>query len=126
MAARRGGKNGSGRVRDVTVQILTSIRDEIRTMRTDLTAAIDRTNERLDQTNERLDQTNIRLDRANDRLDRVEHRLDLHGQALTKLIGEVRGMNERIDNVLTGAHRAEHEELRARLMSVEEKIALRR
>jgi chromosome segregation ATPase len=43
-------------VRDLTVEILKSIRDEIRATREDLGARIDQTNARLDQTNARLEQ----------------------------------------------------------------------
>jgi hypothetical protein len=52
---------------DLTIEILQGIRAEIRgtnaqleTLRTDLTARIDATNERLDATNERLDRTDRR------------------------------------------------------------------
>lgn len=45
---------------DVTVQILTEIRDEIRATKDEVRS----TNQRLDQTNQRLDQTNQRLDQT--------------------------------------------------------------
>jgi hypothetical protein len=62
--------------RDLTVEVLREIRDEMRGMRGEL----GKTNERLDQTNERLDQVNGRLDQTNSRLGRVEHGLvDLGG-----------------------------------------------
>jgi chromosome segregation ATPase len=69
--------------RDLTVEVLREIRDEMRGMRGDLgktNERLDQTNERLDQTNERLDQVNGRLDQTNSRLGRVEHGLvDLGG-----------------------------------------------
>jgi ABC-type transporter Mla subunit MlaD len=102
-------------VRDLTVEILKGIRDEIRhtnrgldnlradvdKLRTDLT-------ERLDQTNARLDQTNARLDQ--------------HEKVLVKLIGEVKTLNDRFDNFLTGAHGKEHDELRARIERIEQRL----
>lgn len=48
---------------DLTVEILKSIRDEVRG-----------TNTRLDQTNTRFDQMNVLLDQTNDRLEGLEHR----------------------------------------------------
>jgi chromosome segregation ATPase len=95
-------KNGTT---NVTVEILRGIRDEIRAMRTDV--------------NERLEGLGVRIDETNARLDQTNARLDVHEQALGKLVREVHTLNERMDNFLTGAHRQEHEELKARLDRLE-------
>jgi hypothetical protein len=98
--ASRKGKSGVG-VQDLTIEILKSIRDEIRTtntgienLRVDLTARIDQTNARLDQ----------------------------HERVLVKLIGEVHSLNDRFDNFLTGAHGKEHDELRSRIERIEGRL----
>ena len=54
---------------DLTVQILTDIRDRLDQTNTSLERLRSETNARLDQTNERLDQTNARLDHTNTRLE---------------------------------------------------------
>jgi cob(I)alamin adenosyltransferase len=59
---------------DITVEILTQIRDGITSI-----------NERLDTTNERLDTTNERLDGTNGRLDRVEQGLLDLGQFMRQI-----------------------------------------
>jgi two-component system CheB/CheR fusion protein len=62
---------------DITVEILKSIRDEIRKTNERLDGTNERlesTNQRLDGTNERLESTNQRLDGTNERLDRLERR----------------------------------------------------
>lgn len=111
---------------DLTIEILKSIRDEIRATRTDLAERIDQTNARLDQTNARLDQTNVRLDRHERVLEGLAHqaevtneRLDRHGQALGRLIDEVKNLGERIDNVLTGSLGEKVRELDRRVAALE-------
>jgi predicted nuclease with TOPRIM domain len=120
MAGRRG-KNG-GPPGDPTLDVLKQIRDEIRELRHDTNARFGEVNERLDETNARLDRTNERLDRTNERLDGTNGRLDVQAQALVKLIGEVRGLNDRFDNFLAGAHRHDHEELAARVGKLEDAV----
>ena len=67
--------------KDLTLQVLRQIRDEIVATRVDLRAEIAKTNERLDVANARLDDVNERLDSTNERLGHVEHALrDLAGQ----------------------------------------------
>jgi hypothetical protein len=56
---------------------------------------------------------------TNARLDQTNARLDVHEKALTALVGEVRALNQRFDNFLTGAHRQAHEELEARVDRIE-------
>jgi len=82
----------------ITVEILKSIRDEMRGMR------------------EAQEQTNVRLDRTNERLDRVVQEQIRHATAIVGLeVGqraivdgmkamatELHGLNGRVDNVLTG------------------------
>ncbi len=122
---------------DLTIQILIQIRD-----------GIERTNERLERTNERLDRTRLelseRLERTNERLDRVVHEQIRHataivefeqGQramlgALLEMRDDVRGLNSRIDNVLTGpvgsmvkAHEARISDLTERVQRLEKASA---
>lgn len=78
------------------VEIPTQIRDEIRTMRTDLASRIDKTNERLDRTNERLDRM------VHEQIRQTTALTEL-AQGQRQLVDEVTGLNGRIDNVLTGA-----------------------
>ena len=61
---------------DLTIELLTSIRDEAREFRQEVRAQLGETNQRLDQTNDRLDQTNDRLDQTNERLGETTQRLD--------------------------------------------------
>lgn len=93
-------RKNAGNVSDLTLEVLKQIRDEVR-------------------------QTNSRLDQMNGRLDRHEHILELHGQALTKLIHEVAGLNGRFDNFLTGSHGRSHTELEDRVSRIEDWIAKR-
>lgn len=74
---------------NVTVEILKSIRDEVKSTN----ARLDQTNARLDQTNARLDQTNVRLESMREELVRhiVESELRT-ATAITDLAGTVREM----------------------------------
>ena len=102
-------------VHDLTIEILKQIRDEIRG-----------TNERLEElradTNLRFEEVNHRLDGMNQRMDMMNQRLDLHGRSIVKLIDEVKGTNERLDNFLTGAHGKAHQVLEDRMESVEARV----
>lgn len=86
--------NNGGDVHDLTIEILKSIRDEMRTGFASVRDEIKETNAQLGA---RIDETNARL--------------DVHSQALVRLIGEVGSLNTRFDHFLTGTHRTEHEEL---------------
>ena len=88
---------------DLTIRILQEIRDEAR-----------KTNKRLDQTNERLDLTNERLDLTNVRLVQVCDEMR-HGFA---------ALGQRVDNLLLGEHRREHQDLRDRVMRIEDHLDL--
>lgn len=69
---------------DITVEILKSIRDEVRG-----------TNVRLDQTVERLDQTVERLDQTVERIGRVEQRqIATEVRLATELVAVVGAVNE--------------------------------
>lgn len=129
-------KKQSGSVANLTIEILKDIRNEIR----NTNSRLDQTNSRLDQTNERLERLTVdvntrlegidrrlegidgRLEGIDGRLDRVEGRLETHGQAIVKLIGQVETLNGRFDNFLTGAHKEAHEELRARVERIEQRL----
>ena len=77
---------------DITVQILTDIRDEIRATRTDLH---DEIRNGLRETNERIDQTNVRLERLEQRVVASEIRI---ATALTDVAGTVREVRDRLDD----------------------------
>jgi len=64
---------------DLTIEILKSIRDEIRS-----------TNERLDKTNERLDQSNERLDRLERRQTSADIRLSTQIVALADTMNDIK------------------------------------
>jgi uncharacterized coiled-coil DUF342 family protein len=63
-------------VRDITVEILRSIRDEVAGLRLETREGLGQVNRRLDETNSRLDETNSRLDETNSRLGHLESRFD--------------------------------------------------
>lgn len=92
----------AGNVASLTLKLLGQIRDEAR-----------QTNQRLEVTNQRLDVTNQRLDAGFERLDR---RIDELTYATVHGFGEV---NRRIDHVLLGPHRDEHQDLRRRVERLE-------
>lgn len=120
MASRKG-KPGGG-VRELTIEILKSIRDEIRTTNAGLESLRDELESLGVDLIGRIDQTNARLDQTNARLDQTNARLDQHEKVLVKLIGEVHSLNDRFDNFLTGAHGKEHDELRSRIERLEERL----
>ena len=92
---RRDGEK-SGDVASLTLKILGQIRDEART-----------TNERLDNTNTHLDATNVHL------------------HELTRAtVGGFAEVNRRIDNMLLGEHRDEHQELRRRVERLEHEAGI--
>jgi chromosome segregation ATPase len=67
---------------DITVRILTEIRDELRT-----------TNDRIDQTNQRIDQTNARLDQM--RQHSVESEIRI-GTAITDMAGTLHDVRDHL------------------------------
>ena len=91
-------------VSDLTVEILRDIRDEAR-----------KTNARLDGLNERVDGLNERVDSL--QVGFVALRTEMH-EGFEHLGG-------RIDNLLLGEHRSEHEELRGRVERIEQHLGLR-
>jgi uncharacterized coiled-coil protein SlyX len=114
---------------DITIDILKSIRDEIRVL-----------GQRQAETNERLESlehtTNERFDRLEERLDRHEKILEHHGQilehhsqilerhekALGLLIGEVRNLGGRIDNIVSGQFGDTVRDLERRVTAIESRL----
>ncbi len=109
--------------RDLTVEILKQIRDELKLTRTELSERIGQTNDRLDRTNERLDRTvheQIRhataivdLERGQtaivavlERLSAGQDRLSAgQGQLVAsqeQIVVELQRLNSRIDHVFVG------------------------
>ena len=80
-----------GQVLDLTVRILTEIRDEMKRTREDLGARIDGL------------------------------RAEVHG-GLQEVRDEVHRLSGRIDHLLTGPHRDEHEHLKERVTKLEEQV----
>lgn len=106
-------------VQDLTIEILKQIRDGVAQTNARLDQTREELSAKIDQTNARLDQTNARLDQHERVLVRLVDEVKVHGQAIGKLIHEVEGLNERFDNFLSGAHRDDHEDLRARVAKLE-------
>ena len=87
---------------DLTVQILTEIRDEIRTTRTDLGQRIDQTNLRVDKLRDelgsRIDETNVRIDQTNARITESEIRTSTALHELNGTMRDVHGLlRDRLD-----------------------------
>jgi archaellum component FlaC len=59
-------------VRDITVEILRSIRDEVAGLRLETREGLGQVNRRLDETNSRLDETNSRLGHLESRFDNLQ------------------------------------------------------
>jgi hypothetical protein len=78
---------------DLTIEILKSIRDEVRATREDLGTRIDATNARLDATNARLDETNTGLAALREQQVHSEIRL---ATELVALSSAVRTVAERL------------------------------
>jgi hypothetical protein len=104
-------------VADLTLEILRDIRDEAK-----------KTNSRIDETNSRLDETNMRLGDTNSRIDETNMRLGDTNTRLDGLCGEMRRgfatLGQRLDNVLLGEHRDEHQSLHSRVSRLEEHLGL--
>lgn len=91
---------------------------------------LDRFELRMDGVDQRLDRVDLRLDRVEQRLDRViavmergfETLADLQrdtNHRLDALTGEMRNLNVRFDNFLTGVHPQDHADLRRRVERIE-------
>ncbi len=102
-----------------------ALNGRIDTVRTELSGRLDavRTDlsERIDQTNARLDQTNVRVDTLRTELkgEMIRLRTDV-----TEMRRDIHVLGGRIDNLLTGEHRAEHGELRQRVERIEKHLGL--
>ena len=112
---------------DLTIEILRSIRDEIRGLK-------QTTEERFESlertTNERFDRLEGRLDRHEQILVRHEQILiqlvrgqERHEQVLGKLIVEVQGLGSRIDNIITGPLGEKVRDLDRRVTQLEQHAA---
>ncbi len=83
---------------DITIELLKSIRDEIRTTNERLDQTRSELSERIDQTNERIDQTNERIDGLAQRQAEVEIRLTTEIITLAEAVREVRDLlKDRLD-----------------------------
>lgn len=103
-------------VKDLTIEILRQIRDEVRLTRVELSERIDRTNERLDRTNERLDQVGqdqirhataiVELEKGQRELQRgqvaIVEVLERLSAGQERMIDQLQRMNARIDGVFLG------------------------
>jgi chromosome segregation ATPase len=96
--------------RDLSIEILKQIRDEIVTSRTETNARLDQTNARLDQTNARLDQTNTRLGSVEDTLHELAEQQRFVVRHLSALTSRDRTLEKDVD------------ELRVRVEALERKI----
>lgn len=98
------------KVTDVTVKILREIRDEAR------------------QTNARLDQTNARLDGLQHEMRDMHESIGQTNVRLDSLQHEMRAgfehVGQRIDNLLVGHHRDDHEKIHERLDRIEHHLGL--
>jgi len=108
-------------VTDLTVKILREIRDETR-----------QTNTRLDQTNACLDslqhEMHESIGQTNARLDGLQHEMGQTNARLDSLQHEMRRgfdkVGQRIDNLLLGPHREDHEQIHQRLDRIEQHLNL--
>ncbi|MBN2496334.1 MAG: hypothetical protein JXR96_17200 [Deltaproteobacteria bacterium] len=105
--------------RDVTIEVLESIRDEIREMRGDMNERIGETNERLDSTNERLDSTNERLDRLEKRHIEAELRLATEVTEVARTLKDVKDLL--VTNLEVRSMVSDHER---RIGALEQRIEL--
>jgi uncharacterized coiled-coil protein SlyX len=87
---------------DITIDILKSIRDEARKTNERLESLEHTTNERFDRLEERLDRHEKILEHHGQILEHHSQILERHEKALGLLIGEVRNLGGRIDNIVSG------------------------
>jgi hypothetical protein len=109
---------------DLTNEILIEIRDEIRATRTDLGARIDQTNSRIDRTNDRLDRVVQEQIRQATAIVAIEAGQREMNETLVGVSREIRSLNSRIDNVLTGSVGSTVKEHESRIRRVEEHLGL--
>jgi len=109
------------RVTDLTVTILREIRDETRQTNTRLDSLQQGMHESIGQTNARLDGLQHEMGQANARLDQTNSRLDSLQLEMRKGFEHV---GQRIDNLLLGPHREDHEQIHKRLDRIEQHLNL--
>ncbi len=91
--------------KNLTIEILKEIRDEIRKTN----ARLDQTNARLDQTNSRLDQTNVRLDQSREELaKRITESEIRTATAITELTGTLVQVRDLLTDRLNVRDRVEN------------------
>ncbi len=89
----------------ITVEILKSIRDELRETKVEirgLREGQDRTNERLDRVIHEQIRHATAIVELEGRMVEVAQRVQLLGEGMNAMARELHGLNDRIDNVLTG------------------------
>jgi hypothetical protein len=101
-------ENGSGKVHDLTIEILRDIRDEMRRM-----------SGKIDETNLRLDETNLRLDQTNRRLDDTNHRLE---DGFAGVNARIDGLSARVDHILIGPFGETVRDLTTRVQRIEHRL----
>ncbi len=76
-------------------------------------------NERVDVVIERVDGLTERVDGLTERVDRITVQVEVLTVRVDALTGEVRNLNVRFDNFLTGVHQQDHADLRRRVERIE-------
>ena len=118
-------------VRDMVPELLREIRDEIKGMRSEL---VD-TNSKIDYNTSMIERNTSMIERSTERIDELakwqmkmaSEMTEMKGlqidmvKAMGGLLREFKGMNQRIDNILTGPVRGEIESLKARVEQLEQK-----
>ena len=110
----------------LTVEILKQIRDELKGVRVELGEVRDETcgnGVRLDRTNERLDRVVQEQIRHSTAIVGLEARMGDMATAIVRLVGEIQGLNRRVDNVLTGPVGSTVRDTSARVDRLEERMA---
>ena len=107
---------------DITIDILKSIRDEARKTNERLESLEHTTNERFDRQEERLDRHEKILEHHGQILEHHSQILERHEKALGLLIGEVRNLGGRIDNIVSGQLGEKVRDLDLRVTALESRL----
>jgi hypothetical protein len=108
---------------DITIVVLREIRDEIRSLKQSTEERFDRLERQQIETNERLDRHEKILERHEKVLIQLVHGLERHENALGLLIGEVRGLGSRIDNIVAGPLGEKVRDLDQRVTALESRVS---
>jgi len=76
-----------GKVKDITVEVLISIRDEIKKLREDTNARFAEVDKRFEQIDKRFEQIDKRFEQMDKRLEHIEADMSRWGQVLNLDIG---------------------------------------